>query len=306
MSGTKEMKEEGEFQVHVLFIENPHLKPIPDFLENCKRYKEELKLDNDLEEAEREYRVLLQKAKRPEYSKTRPHYERNLFDIERRSQAPTLYDVLNIVSKRCAYTKWKKAMSEFIGLTPIQTEPKKKVFTADKDHVFIPVEVKAKEFESPEKPEVVKSDKEETFDEREENKKSVPNSENLETEDQSLTPKKYEVLFADVDQVFIPDELTAKDDEELEEPTPEDSEDRDELSETLPPGGNPDTEDQTLKTEENQEEEKEEEIFHDAMDGETKEHKPPVVNILFLEVFIIFQVFIRKMIINLSLKGTRI
>ncbi|XP_061165407.1 uncharacterized protein LOC133174327 [Saccostrea echinata] len=230
MSGTKEIKKEGrECQVYVLFIEDPHAKPIADLLANCRRYKEELRLDKELEEASLEYKFLLKKAGRTGSQKTTRPYELNLFNDERRCQAPSLFDVISKVSKRCQYAKWEKAMSEFIGLTPKQTEPKKQVFTADVYQVFAEDGKATKDDEESDRGKPPKFDKEEKGGERE-----------------------------------------------------EDSEDRDELSETLPPEINPDTEDQSLKSQDYQEEDKEEEVFHDAMDGETKD-RAQVVNVLFLE-----------------------
>ncbi|XP_056012440.1 uncharacterized protein LOC125679542 isoform X2 [Ostrea edulis] len=116
-------KEKTE-KVNVLFMENTDQQPMVNLLENCRRYKTELQLGQDLEEAQKEYQNLLKRTKETQsletvlqIQKNEPPCELNFVNEDGRRKAPMLYGIISSVSEKCPTSKWRDAAREFITLT---------------------------------------------------------------------------------------------------------------------------------------------------------------------------------------------
>ncbi|XP_056012439.1 enolase-phosphatase E1-like isoform X2 [Ostrea edulis] len=125
-------KEKTE-NVNFIFIENRDQQPLANVLENCHRYKTELQLGLDLEEAQKEYQNLLKRTKETQsletvsqMQKNEPPCELNYVNEDGRREAPMLYGVISIVSEKCPISNWRDAVREFITLTTYsKSEPQR-------------------------------------------------------------------------------------------------------------------------------------------------------------------------------------
>ncbi|XP_022323444.2 uncharacterized protein LOC111124658 isoform X2 [Crassostrea virginica] len=110
--------------INILFIEKTGETAVQELLSNCNRYKKELKLEDVLiESAVNDYKVIQKKAGEtgctiPKNSPPSPPNELNSVTDEEKREAPSLYNVISIVAKKCPnYRRWQDAVSEFITLT---------------------------------------------------------------------------------------------------------------------------------------------------------------------------------------------